>query len=148
MADLKSHWQQKYATSFCWAFGDSPEMADELVALVIAGQKRATCCSFASYQQDEHPVTPGTYHIVLNGAGDAVCVIRTQALRLMRFNDMNAELAALEGEGDLSLEYWQQGHQAFFEREGTWSADMELVFEEFAVVEVANAKSGLADLTP
>ena len=82
-------------------------------------------------------MTPGAYHIVLDGKGKAVCVIRTLALRLIRFNEMNAELAALEGEGDLSLAYWQSAHQAFFEREGTWAPDMELVYEEFAVIEVA-----------
>lgn len=26
-----------------WPFGDSPELADELLALVLAGGKRATC---------------------------------------------------------------------------------------------------------
>ena len=31
-----------------WPFGDSPELADELLALVLAGGKRATCSSLAS----------------------------------------------------------------------------------------------------
>lgn len=53
---------------------------------------------------------------------------------------MTAELAAREGEGDLSLAYWQQGHQAFFEREGTWSPEMELIYEEFALIEVADVR--------
>ena len=75
---------------------------------------------------------------MLDGQGKAACVIRTLTLRLIRFNEMSPELAALEGEGDLSLAYWQSAHQAFFEREGTWTPDMELIFEEFAVVERAN----------
>jgi uncharacterized protein YhfF len=50
---------------------------------------------------------------VLDGKGEAVCVIRTLSLRLIRFNEMSAELAALEGEGDLSLAYWQSAHRAF-----------------------------------
>ncbi|HAT1648707.1 TPA: ASCH domain-containing protein [Raoultella planticola] len=137
MSKPLAFWQEKYPQAFCWSFGDSPEMADELVSLVIAGKKCATCCSFASYQADERPVTPGAVHIVLNGTGEAACVIRTLSLRLIRFNEMSAELAALEGEGDLSLAHWQQDHQAFFTREGSWSPDMELVFEEFAVIEVA-----------
>lgn len=137
MNDLKSRWQAKYPQAWSWSFGDSPELADELAALVVAGKKRGTCGSFASYQQEEPRLTPGTYHIVLNGAGEAMCVIRTLALRLIRFNEMSPELAALEGEGDLSLTYWQSAHQAFFEREGTWAPDMELVYEEFAVIEMA-----------
>ena len=124
MSDLKSYWQDKYPSAFCWSFGDSAELADELAALVIAGKKRGTCGSLASYQQEQPPVTPGAYHIVLDGQGKAVCVIRTLMLRLIRFSD-------------LSLAYWQSAHQAFFEREGTWAPDMELVYEEFAVIEAA-----------
>lgn len=140
MSDLKSYWQDKYPSAFCWSFGDSPALADELAALVIAGKKRGTCGSLASYQQEQPPVTPGAYHIVLDGKGKAVCVIRTLTLRLIRFNEMSPELAALEGEGDLSLAYWQSAHQAFFEREGTWAPDMELVYEEFAVIEAASSR--------
>lgn len=65
-----------------------------------------------------------------------MCVIRTLALRLIRFNEMSADLAALEGEGDLN---WRTGkrHTGPFEREGNWSPEMELVYEEFAVLEIA-----------
>jgi uncharacterized protein YhfF len=63
MSDLKSYWQDKYPSAFCWSFGDSPALADELAALVIAGKKRGTCGSLASYQQEQPPVTPG--HITL-----------------------------------------------------------------------------------
>lgn len=103
MSDLQALWQQRYPGAFCWSFGDSPALADELVALVIAGKKRGTCGSLASYRQENPPVTPGSFHIVLNGAGEPACVIRTLALRIIRFNEMTADLAALEGEGDLSL---------------------------------------------
>lgn len=137
MSALLSQWQVKYPGAFCWSFGDSPAMADELAALVIAGKKRGTCGSFESYQREAPAVTPGAHHIVLNGSGEPVCVIRTLALRIIRFNDITPELAAMEGEGDLSLQYWQQEHQAFFEREGTWSPEMELVYEEFTVIDVA-----------
>ena len=137
MADLKSYWQDKYPSAFCWSFGDSPELADELAALVIAGKKRGTCCSLASYRQEQPPGhARGPMQHCTDGRGKAVCLIRTLTLRLIRFNEMSPELAALEGEGDLSLAYWQSAHQAFFEREGTWTPDMELIFEEFAVVEV------------
>ncbi|EAA9527251.1 ASCH domain-containing protein [Salmonella enterica] len=141
---MKLYWQEKYPRAFCWSFGDSPALADELAALadelaalVVAGKKRGTCSSLVSYQKEQPPVTPGAYRIVLNGTGDAVCVIRTHALRLIRFNEMSADLAALEGEGDLSLAYWQAAHRAFFEREGNWSPEMELVYEEFTVLEIA-----------
>lgn len=54
----------------------------------------------------------------------------------MSICDVNEEFARKEGEGDLSLEYWQKEHQRFFIREGHFSEDMELIAEEFEVVEV------------
>lgn len=126
--------QQRYPQALVWGFGDSSEMADELAALVIRGDKRASCGALASYLKE--PILPGSYNITLNGRHQPVCVIRIIALRVVRYCDVSAELARLEGEGDRSLAYWQHSHQAFFEREGIWAPDMELVFEEFELVEV------------
>ncbi|MFX5656784.1 ASCH domain-containing protein [Acinetobacter baumannii] len=41
-----------------------------------------------------------------------------------------------EGEGDLSAQYWREGHQTYFEREGVFAPDMPLVCERFELVEV------------
>ncbi|WP_312924502.1 ASCH domain-containing protein, partial [Atlantibacter hermannii] len=100
----------------------------------IRGEKRASCGALASYYHE--PMLPGSYNIILNGRDEPVCVIRTMALRVVRYCDVTEALASLEGEGDRSLAYWKASHQAFFEREGTWAPDMELVFEEFELVEV------------
>ena len=51
-------------------------------------------------------------------------------------NQRGAGHASKEGEGDLSLEYWKEGHKRYFEREGTYSEEMELVFEEFELTEI------------
>ncbi len=67
---------------------------------------------------------------------------RTSGLRnqtgfneLVRYCDVNEEFARKEVEGDLSLEYWQQEHKRFFSSVGHCSDDMELITEEFEVVE-------------
>lgn len=132
IADLK----RKYPGARAWAFGDSPEMADELADLVVKGIKTASCCSLASFNTDDAAPGPGSYHIILNGQGAPVCVIRMVSLRLVRFSEVTETFARKEGEGDLSLAYWRTEHQAFFTREGVFAADMELVAEEFRVVEV------------
>lgn len=126
----------KYPGAIAWAFGDSPEMADELVGLVIKGKKTATCGSLSSFKNEEESPTIGGYSIILNGRGEPVCVIRTISLRIVRFCDVGEDLASKEGEGDLSLKYWREGHKDFFSREGTYQEDMELVAEEFELVEV------------
>lgn len=126
----------KYPGAGAWQMGDSPELASELANLIKKGIKTASCGSFASYQQEESAPRIGSYNIILDGQNVPVCVIRLVSLQLVRFCDINEEFARKEGEGDLSLEYWKKEHQRFFIREGHFSEDMELIAEEFEVVEV------------
>ncbi|MCA6915467.1 ASCH domain-containing protein [Pectobacterium versatile] len=126
---------EKYPDALRWSFGDSPELADELLQLVLEGHKTATCSSYHAFKNEQTPQV-GDYNIVLDGAGQPSCVIRTRSLTLVRYCDVTAEMAAKEGEGDKSLAFWQQAHQAFFERGGSFAPDMLLVFEEFELIEV------------
>ncbi|EBB6726386.1 ASCH domain-containing protein [Salmonella enterica] len=126
----------KYPGANAWQMGDSPELASELADLIKKGIKTASCGSFASYQQEEPAPKIGSYNIILDGQSIPVCVIRLVSMRLVRFCDVTEEFARKEGEGDLSLEYWQKEHQRFFTREGYFSEEMELITEEFEVVEL------------
>lgn len=128
--------EMKYPGAGAWQMGDSPELASELANLIKKGIKTASCGSFASYQQEESAPRIGSYNIILDGQNVPVCVIRLVSLQLVRFCDINEEFARKEGEGNLSLEYWKKEHQRFFIREGHFSEDMELIAEEFEVVEV------------
>ncbi len=128
--------EMKYPGAGAWQMGNSPELASELANLIKKGIKTASCGSFASYQQEESAPRIGSYNIILDGQNVPVCVIRLVSLQLVRFCDINEEFARKEGEGDLSLEYWKKEHQRFFIREGHFSEDMELIAEEFEVVEV------------
>jgi len=127
--------QEKYPTSQAWAFGNLPELANDLATLVAKGIKTASCCSLTSYLQDL-PITPGSYHIILDGENRPVCVIRMMTLRLLRFDKVTEADAYREGEGDKSLAYWQQAHRDFFKAEGTFAEDMELIVTEFQLAEV------------
>nr|WP_314688259.1 ASCH domain-containing protein [uncultured Pantoea sp.] len=135
MTDLATL-QAKYPRALSWAFGDSPALADTLAALIVQGKKTATCGSLAAFEQDADAPAPGRYCIVLDGQNQPTCVIRIVGLTLMRFCDVTSDFARKEGEGDLSLAYWRQEHQRFFESTGTFDERMELVAEEFALIEV------------
>ena len=128
--------EMKYPGAGAWQMGDSPELASELANLIKKGIKTASCGSFASYQQEESAPRIGSYNIILDGQNVPVCVIRLVSLQLVRFCDINEEFARKEGEGDLSLEYWKKEQHRFVIREGHFSEDMELIAEEFEVVEV------------
>jgi uncharacterized protein YhfF len=101
-----------------YAFGDSPELADGLLALILSGEKRATASRRAIYTSGKHiaPVVGGHY-LILDGAGDAACVIKTTAVEDVPFDEVTADFAAVEGEGDKSLAWWREAHLAYFARE-------------------------------
>lgn len=119
-----------------WAFGDSPELADDLLELVLQGNKTATCSALSVYGENEPIAQAGSVEVLLDGAGVPRAAIRIVDVAIRRFGEVDAEFAAAEGEGDLSLAYWRAAHERFFLREGSFSADMELVCERFELVEV------------
>lgn len=127
---------KKYPEAQAWSLGDSSELTNTLAELIKHGIKTASCCSLASYQEDKFPPRVGSCNIILNSQGLPVCVIRITSLSLVRFYEITDEFARKEGEGDLSLEYWRIEHKRFFSESGTYSEDMELVAEEFELVEV------------
>ena len=77
-----------------WPFGDSPELADELLALVIAGGKKATCSSLASCEADIMP-TVGEVSVILDGAGVPRCAIRTTEVEIMPFEEVSEDYRTL-----------------------------------------------------
>lgn len=123
-----------------FAFGDSEALADELASLVLAGAKRATAGAIWSYEADGQRLpAPGDLSIVTNWAGEPLCVIETTRVDLVPFNQVSAEFAAAEGEGDASLASWREGHRAYFTREcvasgRVFSEDMLVSCERFEVV--------------
>jgi hypothetical protein len=101
-----------------WHFCDNQSDADALVELVLAGRKRATAGLLWSYEAEDEPLPRvGDLSVVTDWSGRARCVIRTTSVDIVPFQSVTPEFAAIEGEGDGSLEYWRTAHQAAFERE-------------------------------
>ena len=113
-----------------FAFGDSPELADELLALVLDGGKRATCWDVRDGQQTEL----GKRMVVRDGAGRPRAVVETVELFQCRYEDVDANFARDEGEDDLTLASWRDGHRRYFERNGHFAPDMLLWCERFRLV--------------
>ena len=114
-----------------FAFGDSPAMADRLLAFVLAGAKTATCWSVRDGQQTQ----VGKRMVVKDGAGQPRAVIETVSLEQLRFTEVGLTFAHAEGEGDECLEDWRDGHRAYFTRNGGFAPDMMLWCERFRLVE-------------
>jgi uncharacterized protein YhfF len=100
-----------------WGFGDSPELADELGALVKQGIKTATADLVWVVEFERRSIPKaGDYSIILDGAGDPLCIIQTTAVTILPYEDVPLEFAYDEGEGDRSLDYWRQAHWNYFSR--------------------------------
>ena len=120
-----------------WSFGEAP---DKLTALVLQGTKTATCSAYDLYQINNEPVPKaGDYSVILNAAGEAVCIIKTTRAYVTEFNMVSEEHAFKEGEGDRSLEYWREIHENFLKNElasvnKTFDETTKVVCEEFELV--------------
>lgn len=120
-----------------WSFGGAP---DELAALARDGIKTATASAYPLYAQAGEPLpAEGNYSVILDAAGEAVCVIRTTRVYLCAFREVSALHAWKEGEGDRTLRGWREVHRAVFSEELraaglSFSEEMPVVCEEFSVV--------------
>ncbi len=121
-------------------FGDSPELADELIELVLHGPKRATAGLVAEYAADGDPLPRiGSHWVACNGSGRPRAVLRATDLRVGPLHSVDERFAWDEGEYDRSLASWLDGHHQYFrrscERIGIeFSDDLEVCFERFSVV--------------
>lgn len=122
-----------------FSFGDSPALADELVELVLAGEKTATAEAKWTFEANGDPIPePGDHWVVLDGSGAPRCVIRTTAVEVVPFADVTADHAAAEGEGDGSLAFWREAHIDYYRRtfpeDRSVDREMPVVCERFRVV--------------
>ncbi len=121
-------------------WSDSPQLADELGTLIASGTKTAACSALWEYEAEGEPLPEvGVKTIVLDGNDNPMCIIETTEVEVRPFDEVDAQFAFGEGEGDRSLEYWREAHWRFFSRTlpsvGKEPAtDMPLVCERFRVV--------------
>jgi hypothetical protein len=79
----------RYQALRSFAFGDAPEMADELLDLVLRGIKTATC----STQDEPKTSVPGERWIVLDGQGAPRCVIESTEVTYRPYSEVDAKFA-------------------------------------------------------
>lgn len=113
-----------------WRFGIDN---DKLVDLVIKGKKTATT---SIYELDE--ISNGEEESILTYEnGNKACIVKTKQVLIMKFNEMTLELARLEGEGDLSLNYWRKVHFDYFKSiDKNFNNESKIIFEIFEVVKI------------
>ena len=96
-------------------YAGNPELTDELLALYFAGKKTAGSSLLEDFQSagDSLPQV-GNHWIYLNRRGEPCCILKTERIVMHKFKDVPPEIAAAEGEGDGSLEYWRRVHREIY----------------------------------
>lgn len=127
--------KKSYPGAETFKFGDSQELSDQLITLVRSGKKTATCGALRDFGNggEAMPVV-GRRDIALNWDGSPAVVIETVDVSVMRFCDVPESFALAEGENE-DHAGWQRDHKAYFERNGGFDPDMDLVCERFRVIE-------------
>lgn len=136
MTETMETLRRRYPGAVAFSFGDSPEMADALLALVLSGVKTASCGAARDFGEGgQPPPVVGRRDIALDGAGRPAAVIETLEVFHKRFDEIDLDFALAEGEGDESVEDWRRGHAEFFARNGGFDPEMMLLCERFRLVE-------------
>ena len=116
-------------------FGDTPKLCAEIIALVRSGTKTATCEAASAYGADGDAWPEvGRRDIALNWDGTPAVMIETVEVATRRFDEMDAEFVAAQGEFR-DLAHWRAAYEAYFRRNGGFSKDMKLMCERFTLIE-------------
>ena len=135
---VDSPYRSKSYVAEIW--GDNSALADELGTLIVQGVKTGTCSAVWEWEAEGNPIPEEGYiTIALDGSGEPLCIVETYEISFRKYNEVDADFARAEGEGDLSLDYWRKAHQQYFTRtlskiDREFTEDMPLVCEKFRVI--------------
>ena len=127
------------AAPIAWAFGATTEHADSLLQLVLDGTKTGTASALWDYEAAGDPLPElGELSIILDGSGAPRAVTRVVDLAITPFDEVTAEHAHAEGEGDQTLDAWREIHERYWrthsENDRGFALDMPVLCERFEVV--------------
>lgn len=93
------------------------EVRDRLNGLILAGQKRATTGLRAEYvTEGEEVETVGERLVLVDSDGAGCAIVEVRYVYETTFGEVTWEHASAEGEGDVDLDEWRDGHRGFWSR--------------------------------
>jgi uncharacterized protein YhfF len=97
-------------------FAEPGALRDRLVELVLSGRKRATAALLSEWEAAGDPLEVGRRWAVVDSANRRVAVVQTTELRIGTFADVDWDWIVDAGEGEKSVEEWQENYLAQYER--------------------------------
>lgn len=122
-----------YPRAHRFKFGDSREICEWLTGLALDGRKTGTCWAHRDIADGEPMLQVGGIAVYTDWDGKDVCAVEITKIEICRFDDVPEAFALSEGEG--SYDDWRRGHIQWLSNTGGWSPEMEIVCENFRVIE-------------
>lgn len=99
-------------------YGDSPDVSRALLAMIRSGQKRAGTSLLWGHEHEQVAwAEPGDIEVIVDHRNRPSVIARILSVEVKAFCEVDADYAAIEGEGDGSLAYWREAHWDYFSRE-------------------------------
>ncbi len=114
--------------------------ADECANLVVKKIKQATSPSVWWFEKNNIDIPQiGELAIVTNWDNEPKAIIRTKKVEIVKYKNITALYAFIEGEGDKSLAYWKKVHWDYYTDEMKEfveypTEEMEIVCEYFETI--------------
>jgi uncharacterized protein YhfF len=118
------------------AFAEPGALRDRLVELVLGGRKRATAALLAEWEAAGDALEVGRRWAIVDSANRRVAVVQTTNLRIGTFDDVEWDWIVDAGEGEQSVEEWQENYLALYARMTGARPDQTtaVVYERFRLV--------------
>lgn len=119
-------------------FGPPGPLRDQLVRLILDGQKTATSSLVSDYEIEGEPLPePGELELLLDSSDRGVAVLETVAITVVPLGDIPWSHVVAEGEGHTSLADWRRDHEEFWAANspiGRLDDSTPVVMQEFRAV--------------
>jgi uncharacterized protein YhfF len=113
-----------------FAFGDTKELNEELLASTLSGTKTATCWAASG------PLARvGACCVILDSCSRPRALIKIKTVDKVLFNDVDESFAFREGAKDRTLAGWRKLHKDYFTRLNQFTENMLVNCVTFELVE-------------
>lgn len=94
--------------------GNTPEMVDEVLELIVSGAKRGTFSLPETLERAGKRPAPGDHVILTRHDGNAACLLRIDACELLPFDQVGSDELEIEAPAARDPRVWRDIHERYW----------------------------------